>query len=267
MKNQLIVLIILINLSINAQVGIGTTNPKANLDINASNVSNPNNTDGVLIPRIDNFSSTNPTAAQNGMLVFVTGNGISDKGFYYWNQPSTSWVSIATNTPKHYIGELFGGGIVFYVYDNGQHGLIASLHDLSTNRVAWSDDITTEIFTDNYNGQDNTALIVSQNSTPNKAATLCDSYVYAGFSDWYLPSRSELELLVFQYHIINEILTNDSDPTTNGFILSETYPNYSRYWSSTELNSVTVWCYNFYYRTLKFYSKRDEYNVRAIRKF
>ncbi len=32
----------------------------------------------------------------------------------------------------HTIGEHYGGGIVFYVYDNGQHGLIAATIDQST---------------------------------------------------------------------------------------------------------------------------------------
>ena len=42
--------------------------------------------------------------------------------------------SIAGGTPKHYVGELFGGGIVFFVWANGNHGLIASLDDLGNRR-------------------------------------------------------------------------------------------------------------------------------------
>ena len=54
------------------QIGINTTNPKAALDIKASNPSTPNNQDGILIPRVAVFPSTNPTADQNGMLLFLT---------------------------------------------------------------------------------------------------------------------------------------------------------------------------------------------------
>lgn len=75
-----------------AQVGIGNTDPKANLDITASNSVTPLNTDGILIPKIDNFSATNPTIDQDGMLVFVTGNGTPTKGFYYWDNALISWV-------------------------------------------------------------------------------------------------------------------------------------------------------------------------------
>ncbi len=36
-----------------AQVGIGTTNPYASLDIRSSDLTAPSNTDGILIPKID----------------------------------------------------------------------------------------------------------------------------------------------------------------------------------------------------------------------
>lgn len=40
---------------------------------------------------------------------------------------------------QHYVGELYGGGIVYFVYDKGQHGLIASLYDLNGGEeVIWS---------------------------------------------------------------------------------------------------------------------------------
>lgn len=72
-----------------AQVGIRTQDPKAVVDIRASNVSNPSNQDGILIPRIDQFPSPSPTAAQTGMLVFLTTTDSS--GFYYWD---TRWIRL-----------------------------------------------------------------------------------------------------------------------------------------------------------------------------
>ena len=77
-----------------AQVGVGTTDPKASLDIAASSLTNPTNTDGLLIPKINNFPSSNPGPDQDGMMVYVTGNGALAKGFYYWDHGSTSWVSV-----------------------------------------------------------------------------------------------------------------------------------------------------------------------------
>ncbi|MEZ4794332.1 MAG: tail fiber domain-containing protein [Flavobacteriaceae bacterium] len=77
-----------------AQVGIGNTNPQATLDISATNSATPSNEDGILIPRIDEFPAVNPGAAQDGMMVFVTGNGTPTEGFYYWDNGTTSWVSV-----------------------------------------------------------------------------------------------------------------------------------------------------------------------------
>ncbi|MBV1924877.1 MAG: tail fiber domain-containing protein, partial [Flavobacteriaceae bacterium] len=76
-----------------AQVGVGNTNPKAILDISASNSVAPSSTDGILIPRIDAFPLTDPGADQNGMLVFLT----TDNKFYYWHQGSTSWLPMASD--------------------------------------------------------------------------------------------------------------------------------------------------------------------------
>ena len=57
------ILIFLIGNSLFAQVGVGNTNPQAQLDISASNTTSPTNQDGILIPRVtnlpSNFSMTN----------------------------------------------------------------------------------------------------------------------------------------------------------------------------------------------------------------
>ena len=93
-SNYLIILFICFGPLAFAQVGIGNTDPKASLDISTSNITSPNNTDGILIPKMNNFPAINPTANQDGMMVFITGNGVPSKGFYYWNNSSTNWVSI-----------------------------------------------------------------------------------------------------------------------------------------------------------------------------
>ncbi|MFK5981408.1 MAG: hypothetical protein QM499_00720, partial [Flavobacteriaceae bacterium] len=78
---------------INAQVGIGTTTPNASLDIKSSNEATPTNTDGILIPKIEEYPATNPTVSQDGMMVYATGNGSITKGFYYWDNGIISWVA------------------------------------------------------------------------------------------------------------------------------------------------------------------------------
>ncbi len=98
---QLILLILSIN-SMTAQVGIGATNPNAQLDIRSSNQATPANNDGVLIPKVDAFSATNPTAAQQGMLVYLTTATTflataRQPGFYYWNNPTNDWIGISSS--------------------------------------------------------------------------------------------------------------------------------------------------------------------------
>nr|WP_321237159.1 hypothetical protein [uncultured Psychroserpens sp.] len=103
MKSQIIASIIFI-LGLGqlvAQVGINTTDPQSQLDIRSSNQGAPANTDGILIPKIDDFPATNPTATQDGMLVFVTGNGTPTRGFYYWNQSTTTWLTLGGVTTDH----------------------------------------------------------------------------------------------------------------------------------------------------------------------
>lgn len=83
-------------LNLSAQVGVNTTDPKAQLDVASTNESTPEVTDGILIPRISNFPLATPTIDQHGMMVFLNKSlpGYAE-GFYYWNQTSGSWRPVA----------------------------------------------------------------------------------------------------------------------------------------------------------------------------
>ncbi len=95
------------------------------------------------------------------------------------------------------IGQNYGGGIVFYVDGTLQHGLIAAESDQSAS-VQWYNGsfITTNTFEGEVGrGGPNTAAIVSAQGTGIYAASICDQLVLNGFSDWFLPSKNELNLL------------------------------------------------------------------------
>ncbi len=98
LTNRLIwVLFLSLNSHIYAQtgrVGINTDNPKATLEIKTNN-NTPQPTDGVLIPRLNNFPTSHPSNDQDGMLIFITGNGAPTKGFYYWDHTATQWKAIS----------------------------------------------------------------------------------------------------------------------------------------------------------------------------
>ena len=112
MKQSLLLCAIftLITSMLNAQVGIDTTNPQAQLDIRSSNQATPANTDGILIPKADIFPTTNPTAAQDGMLIFITGNGAPTKGFYYWDQSIPNWVAFAGASGANTLDQAYDEG-------------------------------------------------------------------------------------------------------------------------------------------------------------
>ncbi|SFZ94600.1 Chaperone of endosialidase [Flaviramulus basaltis] len=105
MKLSIAIILIFFSCYSFSQVGVGTTDPKSMLHIEASNITTPNNTDGILIPRIDNFPVTNPTIDQNGMLVFLNTAtvpsspfGVNPIGFYYWSNPLATWVGMTNNS-------------------------------------------------------------------------------------------------------------------------------------------------------------------------
>ncbi|WP_286761421.1 hypothetical protein [Salegentibacter sp. UBA1130] len=78
-----------------SQVGIGTTEPGAQLDIVASDKGSPSSIDGILIPRLKKFTAQNPGSAQHGMLIFLSENfNNSPSGFYYWHHRENIWKSI-----------------------------------------------------------------------------------------------------------------------------------------------------------------------------
>ena len=98
MKNLIYTLILIPFISL-AQVGINTVNPNSSLDIVASSQATPDNNDGILIPRIDAFPATNPGAAQDSMIVYLTSVvGLNNPGFYYWNNATTTWIPFGSSS-------------------------------------------------------------------------------------------------------------------------------------------------------------------------
>lgn len=99
MKKIFITILFLLEFIVSyGQVGINTTSPNAQFDINASNPVSPSNLDGILIPRVTTFPAINPTILQHGMLVFLTTvSGLNQPGFYYWNNPTSSWIGISSS--------------------------------------------------------------------------------------------------------------------------------------------------------------------------
>ena len=260
--------------TLNAQVGINTTTPNAQLEIKSSDQANPTNTDGLIIPKIDVFPATNPTAAQQGMMVYLTTTvGVNSPGFYYWD--GASWKSVggtgggSGSAFTHYIGELYGGGIVVAVWKESgvEKGLIASLTNMSIAsafpyNIPWTTvakqstvipGLAARSLTD---GQANSNAIMAQNSNAaNTAATVCDQYSNGGFSDWYLPAIWELDQIYNNAFIINTVLG-----ATDGIVIDT-------YWSSTEIDANNAWIKYFDRGYSNNLTKGNGLYVRAVRRF
>lgn len=154
-------------------------------------------------------------------------------------------------TSPYTIGETGpAGGKVFYVTDGGLHGLEVAPVDQFA-RVNWGCDgtsITGAQGTAVGTGAANTAAIVAACSEPNTAAKIADTYVFNGYSDWFLPSKDELNLLYLQKDVVGGF-ANDY------------------YWSSSEVNSYGAWIQYFYDGNQYDSSKVDPVPVRAVRAF
>ncbi len=167
---------------------------------------------------------------------------------------------------KLQVGDLHAGGIIFFLDPSGEHGLVASLDDLDGgDGVQWSDRHYSEIGPDAKSatvGVSNTeAILAHQRST--SAAQLCRNLG----PEWYLPSNRELYQLFTQELIIDQILDNDGDPTTNGLVQEKTEPTLAWYWSSTEQDQFHAWVYKAASGDSSKHGKEYTFRVRAVKAF
>ncbi|MBK7032440.1 MAG: DUF1566 domain-containing protein [Ignavibacteria bacterium] len=111
---------------------------------------------------------------------------------------------------QHYVGELYGGGIVYAVWNDGsgeEHGLIASLVDLDSAVAFGIEDANLPMNTSRTDGLGNTQLLVNAGAIEGSPARLCYDYSAGGHSDWYLPSEREGFSLVVVADVLNEVLS------------------------------------------------------------
>ncbi len=128
-----------------------------------------------------------------------------------------------------------GVGIVFYITDGGLHGLEVAPSDQSTAQV-WIEGGSTQS-TANGNtgvvigtGLANSNAIMAQSGHTGSAAQVCSAYNGGGLTDWFLPSKDELQA-------IWDNIVDDGTGANSGVggFASELY------WSSSETNSLFAW--------------------------
>ena len=136
------------------------------------------------------------------------------------------------HTPE--IGEFFGGGYVFYIFQPGDdrfvegefHGLIAATAAFEE-EYPWHPSNAENIRVFNTgkgsaNGMENTAIIVDTYGEGVYAAKVCYDLELNGYDDWYLPSGLEAAVLC-------ENLAHHPDAA-----ISDGYNPDAQYWASNE---------------------------------
>jgi hypothetical protein len=186
-------------------------------------VSTSGNYNDLLNKPITDGSATKVTAGTN-----ITITGIGTTGAPY-----------VVNSKSHSIGDSYGGGIVFYVYDNGQHGLIAATADQGSARwYAGTSTYTMAKANGVGAGKANTASIIASQAYGDGAtyaARICNEYLVTfdgvTYGDWYLPSTSELNLLLGQKNVVPGLAgkywsSNESD-NDHAVYLATASPSYA----------------------------------------
>lgn len=163
---------------------------------------------------------------------------------------TTSTTLATTTTTTAYVpqvGDFYQGGII--IITNGITGITALQGDISGNIWGWTEYSKTGLSTDGYI---NTQIMVAD---PRTAYVALDAWNFTSgiYSDWYLPSLYEMNLMMDVNQ--NYPLTLDME---------------GAYWTSNQQNANNAWvCVVYSDKTYKQtpVSKQNSYKFRPVRKF
>jgi len=222
---------------------------------------------GVCWSTSQNPTTADPKTSESGAMGSFTSNitGLAAGTNYYirayaTNASGTSYGNqVTVRTTDYTVGESALGGKIAYLlqpgdpgYDaNTSHGLVTTVADIATG-AQWGciSTITGASRIAIGTGNQNTIDIITACSTAGIAARLCYDLNQGGYSDWYLPSKDELNKLYINRSAIGGFSTG-------------------LYWSSTEVNGTTAVYQNFANGFFSENAKDDNhlFTTRAIRNF
>lgn len=160
------------------------------------------------------------------------------------------------------LGDTFEGGNIFYLDNSGGHGLISSNEDFKTNSNI--EELTCFeygcydkfIEANSDDGEYNTSLMAENSTNQNEIGYYFkNGLTYNGYSDWYIPSENELNLL------------KENIKYVNGFIYDQDNSLNNYYWTSNESYLYNARALNMFVLGSNVQSKLKNLKVRLIRKF
>ena len=246
----------------------------------------------------EGFSIANP-------LIIANGAEGENKTLYSDPSGNVSWKEISSiYSSKRYIGELYGGGVVADIWNEGgeEVALIASLEDLAPIAGAYAaaaaaNPESTSLYNNrisaflyknntasqshyvgtssqsNYDGFANTqAILISAAaaSATGSAAEVAAFHRGGGYDDWYLPSYYELNAIYKNANAISKSLRRDfMFPIKPAWAFDENAAQYLGYWSSTEIaggTSTQRLAYRVWFAGAGIQAKSFEQRIKAVRK-
>ncbi|MNJ98463.1 Regulator of chromosome condensation (RCC1) repeat protein [compost metagenome] len=114
--------------------------------------------------------------------------------------------------------------------------------------------------------------VVPNSNGSYKAAAYCQDMVYGGYSDWYLPAKSELAYIYCKSVAPGHTTNNpreDANCATYGGKENILKGFSGSYWSANEYSTSAAWNLEFYDGTASYTNKNSKnyYSVRCVRRF
>ncbi len=164
------------------------------------------------------------------------------------------------------IGDYRDGGVVFWVdpADNTK-GMVCAINDQASSSAGWGCYDAVNPVTINGadgtaigTGAQNTADIVAGCTSSGIAADVCTNLTLNGYSDWFLPSKDEMNEIYQNKATVNATATANGGSNLDESVL---------YWTSSEFDAQNAYDFYFFNGASQSSLKLNVFSVRAVRAF